>query len=337
MAPGNGAPQWMENNVLTRLLSQKDVQALLDMPLAVREVERAFRAHGEGRVSMPHKVYLNLPKVEGDFRAMPAALEGAAGLKWVNSHPQNPSRFGLPTVMAMCILSDPETALPLAVMDATQLTAYRTGAAGAVASKFLAPPDAASLGLVGCGVQARYLLEAHRVVFPGIEDVRVCDVSEERAQAFADAHGVRATPVEEVCQADIICTATPGRSIAVKRSFLRPGVLINAMGADAPGKQELESVVVQNATVVVDDIEQAAPSGEINVPIREGLFRAEEVQSTLGECVASASAMQQRKDVTVFDSTGLAVQDLVLAEALFLRAKERESGTTFAFTDEVRR
>src|SRR5262249_22132659 len=145
------------------------VRELLTMEAALPAVERAFLAHGFGEAVMPAKVYLELPDAVGDFRAMPAYSNGAAGLKWVNCHPQNPERHRLPTVMALYGLSDPQTGAPLALMDATLLTAMRTGAAGGVASKHLAQKQPKTLGFVGCGVQAHFLLAAHRVLYPNLE------------------------------------------------------------------------------------------------------------------------------------------------------------------------
>src|SRR5690348_17332059 len=149
----------------TLLLTQSEVRSLLTMDRAIEGVERAFAAHGRGETLMPPKVYLPLPQHGGDFRAMPAYADGAAGVKWINSHPQNPARHGLPSVIGLYVLSDPDTAMPLAILDATWLTAVRTGAGAAVASRHLARKSPRSLGLIGCGVQAHTLLEAHRALF----------------------------------------------------------------------------------------------------------------------------------------------------------------------------
>lgn len=161
----------------TLLLSQSDVASLLSMDTAVAAVESAFAAYGRGEAVMPPKVYLALAAYDGDLRAMPAYVDGSAGVKWVNSHPMNPARFGLPSVRGLYILSDPATASPLAVMDATRITAVRTGAAGAIASKHLARPNPRTIGFVGCGVQARFLLDAHRVVYGAGLEVLTADVS----------------------------------------------------------------------------------------------------------------------------------------------------------------
>ncbi len=315
----------------TLVLTRRDVKAVLTMDAAVPAIEAAFAAHGRGEAVMPPKVYLPLEAYEGDFRAMPSAVDGCAGLKWVNAHPRNPERFGLPTVMGLYILSDPETALPLAVMDATLLTAARTGAAAAVASRFLARRDARTIGFVGCGVQARYLLEAHRVVYPDLVP-KMFDVDAEAARGFASKVGGKLVPVQEAASCDIVCTATPSRRPIVQREWVVPGSHINAMGADAPGKQELEGRILADARVFIDDFEQATESGEINVPLHNGELEVAALAGTLGQVVAGLKAGRVHDDdVTVFDSTGLAIQDLALARLIHRAARERGLGLEVDF------
>ena len=168
----------------TLLLTQSDVRSLVTMEEAVEAVEAAFAAHGRGETLMPSKVYIDLEKYHGDFRAMPAYFGGAAGLKWVNAHPENPAKHGRPTVRGMYILSDPDTADPLAVMDATWLTAARTGASAAVATKYLARPGSRSMGFVGSGAQARTLLAALRVASPQLVGLGAPELVEDTVQAL---------------------------------------------------------------------------------------------------------------------------------------------------------
>jgi ornithine cyclodeaminase/alanine dehydrogenase len=312
--------------VTTRILTRADVEALLDMADAVRAVEGAFEAHGRGDAQMPPKVYLDLPEHDGDFRAMPSAMAGAAGVKWVNSHPKNPERHGLPSVMGVYVLSDPATAKPLAIMDATWITAVRTGAAAAVASKHLAREGAETVGFVGCGVQARTMLAAHRVFFDGLEVVGA-DVSAEAAEAFAREVGGRAGSLEEACACDLVCTSTPVRTPVVKRAWLRDGAHVNAMGADGPGKQELEASILTDARVLIDDWEQATHSGEVNVPLHDGALRRDGIAGTLGEVLAGTlTGRESEAQITVFDSTGLALQDLAVARALYEAAEAKDAG-----------
>lgn len=310
----------------TRILSRSDLEKLLRMGDAVRAVEEAFAAHGRGDALMPPKVYLSLPQHGGDFRAMPSYLGGAAGVKWVNSHPDNPRKHGLPAVMALYVLSDPETAMPLAILDGTLLTAARTGAAAAVASKHLARRGARTIGFVGTGVQSRFLLSAHRVLFPDLE-VLAHDVDAAAAGRFAEEVGGRVAPLAEVAAADIVCTSTPGREVVVRAEMVRPGAHVNAMGADAPGKQELEGALITRAKIVIDDHEQATHSGEINVPLHDGTLRETQIFGTLGEIVAGKKGGRDSDDeITLFDSTGLAIQDLALARVLFSQARAAGAG-----------
>ncbi|MCB9707487.1 MAG: ornithine cyclodeaminase family protein [Myxococcales bacterium] len=314
----------------TLLLTQSQIRELLDMQAVFSAVEDAFAAHGRNETLMPSKIYLSLPGKEGDFRAMPSYMHGAAGLKWVNAHPNNPQKHHLPTVMALFVLNDPDTALPLAVMDATLITAYRTGAAAGVASKYLARETATTIGFVGSGVQARFALEAHRVAASKL-DIRCADLSEEAAQIFARDVDGKAVSVQEACACDIVCTTTPSRTPVVKREWLAPGCHINAMGADAPGKQELSPAILSAARVYVDDVEQASHSGEINVPLHEGTFQSKDIVATLGQVVAEKSPGRQGNEITVFDSTGLALQDLAVAKLLYERARSRNVGVEIDF------
>jgi len=193
-------------------------------------------------------------------------------------------------------------------------------AAAGVASKVLAKNEPARLGLIGAGVQAIHFLEAHRVLYPGIEVV-VADIDGARAAAFAEKHNVRSVATQEAAASDIICIATPSRKPVIQADWVRPGAHINAMGADAEGKQELDPKILLTAEVYVDEFEQAEHSGEINVPLHDGVITREHITGTLGD--ALVGRLVPRKDprtVTVFDSTGLAVQDLALASRIVANA-----------------
>ncbi|PIU54125.1 MAG: ornithine cyclodeaminase family protein, partial [Deltaproteobacteria bacterium CG07_land_8_20_14_0_80_60_11] len=270
---------------MSLILTGSQVMQVLDMDLALAAVEEAFRAYGEGRVNMPPKAYLTL--AQGDFRAMYGEIflprDHICGLKWVNVHPGNPAR-GLLTVMAKIILNDPDTGLEFADLDGTHITDYRTGAAGGIAVKYLARPDATRLGLIGAGAQARTQVAAIFKV-RSIQEIVVFDRHQEHAQAFAAevaaAFGVkvRATSAaaEAVTGQDIVVTTTPSRTPVVKREWVSPGTHINAIGADAAGKQELAPAILTAAKVVVDDWAQASHSGEINVPLARGELTPEQI------------------------------------------------------------
>jgi alanine dehydrogenase len=311
--------------VKTLVLAGKEIEKILTMELAIPAVERAFAAHGRGEALMPPKLYLPLEKYAGDFRAMPSLLGDAAGVKWVNMHPENPRRFNLPAVMGVYILSDPETAFPLAVMDGTRLTAFRTGAAAAVASKHLAVKSPATVGLIGCGVQARKLLEAHRALFGSFRSI-MADVSAEAAEKFAKEAGGFVGAFDQAGSCDIICTSTPSRAPVLFRSYVGISTHINAMGADAPGKQELDPRLLHDALVVLDDMAQATESGEVNVPLHTGTYQQRQIYGTLGEIVAGKKPGRTGTEITIFDSTGLAIQDLALARVVFDEARKRGLG-----------
>lgn len=298
-----------------RLLTLSQVRDLVQMETAVRAVEDAFAAHGRGETQMPPKVYLDFPKHNGDLRAMPAAMGASAGLKWVNSHPDNPAKHNLPSVMGLYVLSDPETAVPLAVLDATLLTAVRTGAAAAVASAYLAQRSQ-TLGVVGCGVQADFLVEAHRVRSPEIEVV-AADKDRTAAERVARRWKGRVGQVEEAAACDIVCAATPSRRAVIQRAQVSAGTHINAMGADAEGKQELDPELLRVGVVFVDDWKQASHSGEVNVALRDGFITETDIAGSLCDVVAGRiTGRPSPEAITVFDSTGLAIQDLALAQAI---------------------
>ncbi len=320
---------------MSLVLTGAEVMQVLDMDLALAAVREAFRAYGEARVNMPPKAYLTL--AQGDFRAMYGEIflpEGhVCGLKWVNVHPGNPLQ-GLPTVMAKVVLNDPETGLEWADMDGTFITNYRTGAAGGVAVEVLALPDSARLGVIGAGEQARTQIAAILKVRP-IQEIIICDCARARAQALRDEVASRyQVPVrlapdsrETALASDILVTVTPSEVPLVMRDWVRPGTHINAIGADAEGKQELDPEILKAARVVVDDWAQASHSGEINVPLSKGDITPDMIYASLGEVVAGKKpGRQSPEEITVFDSTGLIIQDLSLGLAVFNRAKERGLG-----------
>lgn len=311
----------------TLLLNKNTVKDLLNMGDVLPAVEDAFRAWADGKASMPTKAYLVVEK--GDFRAMPAAIPKAVGMKWVNVHPQNLSR-DLPTIMAVLIYSDPETGYPLAIMDGTDITAYRTGATSAVASKYLAHHDSHTLGIIGAGRQAYTQILAHVEVFD-LKLIKVFDRSRaaiENLIGYLPDYPIKECSLEEAAASDIVCTLTPSRVPFLKREYIMPGTHINAIGADAEGKEELDPSILKEAVVVVDDLRQASIAGEINVPISRGLFSINEVYATLGEIIVGRKQGRTDKDViTVFDSTGVAIEDVATAKLVYQRAKQIGSGT----------
>lgn len=318
------------------VLTDREVEELVTMHEAVKAVEHGFVALGEGRAQMPPKVYLDFPEFSGDLRVMPAALgRDFAGVKLVNSHPLNP-RKGLPTVMGTYLLFSQETGAPLCLMGASAMTGMRTGAGAAVATKYLARKGAKTLGLVGSGVQARYQAEA---VFEVMEfsQAFVWAPENDRIRRDAFSHRMKATyptvewlpadSVEEAASADVVCTTTPSRSPLVPVSSVKAGTHINAIGADAHGKQELDPEILRKAVLIVDDMHQALSGGEVNVPIASGDITQADIAGSLAQLVSGKLEGRTSDDqITVFDSTGLAIQDIALASLAYHKAQAEGTG-----------
>lgn len=296
----------------------------------LKAVEYAFKLEAKGKVIQPPKVYVDLPEYQGDFRAMPTYIDGSVGVKWVSVYPNNP-QYNLPTVIATIILCDPKTGYPLAIMDGTYITDMRTGAAGGVAVKYLARRDSSIIGIIGAGRQAKTQLLAISKVLPRIEEVKVFDLDRVTSLRYAEEMGAKLNlnthPVKtigEAAEADIVVTVTPSRKPIVKKRHIRPGTHINAIGADAKGKQELEANLLKGAKVIVDNVEQASHSGEINVPFSEGIIKLEDIYATLGEVVAGMKAGRENdEEITIFDSTGVAILDVICAKLAYVEAKRR--------------
>lgn len=322
----------MENQILW--LNRNEVESLLDMKGALRVVEEAFRQHGLKKIQMPSKLYLYFKKHNGDLRTMPAYLEeqDITGVKIVNVHPDNPKK-GFPTVMALVILNSTETGVPIAVMDGTYLTDMRTGAGGGVAVKYLARKNSKIVGFVGTGSQARTQFLAINEIID-IEEVKVTSTSEKHALAFKEEMEKRIsceiTPkktIREVCDCDILVTTTPSREPIVMNEWISEGTHINAIGADAPGKEELDPKILKRAKIVVDDLPQASHSGEVNVPLTKGLLAEKDIFCELGEVVTGRKkARTKDSDITVFDSTGLAIQDVATANMVYQKALKANIG-----------
>ncbi len=319
---------------LTLLLDKKSISGLAGMNEAIPAVEDVFLQQGLNQTQMPPKIYLHLEKYGGDFRAMPAYAEktGKCVLKWVNVHPDNRKR-GLPTVMAVIILSDPKNGFPLCVMDGTLITNLRTGAAGAVAAKYLARKDSKTIAMVGCGEQAKTQLLGLRRIFK-IKEVKLwskdnsCSRDFFRKMKVAKEKIIICGKVEDCIRgSDIVVTTTPSRKPIVKYRWLKKGCHINAIGADSRGKEELEPLILQKAKLVVDSFAQAAHSGEINVPFAKGIITRNNIYAELGSIICGRKKGRvNASEITVFDSTGLAIQDLAVSSVVYRLALAKSRG-----------
>lgn len=322
----------------TLILNTEQVAATTPFPAVIEQVRGAFAAFATGNAVMPAKSYIDLPEYEGDFRSMPSYVYtpnwDAAGVKWVNSHPNNPRDHDLPTVMGVFIYSDPETARPLAILDGTELTRKRTGAAAAVATDALAIPDATSLGIVGAGAQSYDQVEAISTVRQ-LETIVIVDNNPDRITEFIDTFGetydVRDGTYATAASCDILSTVTPVRNPIITRDMVGEHTHINAMGADATGKQELDSTILRDTKLVIDNYEQCTHSGEINVPWGNGELTDADLHGELGDVLIGELPGRTATDgITVFDSTGLAIQDVAAANVAYQHAKERDIGTPFS-------
>jgi ornithine cyclodeaminase/alanine dehydrogenase-like protein (mu-crystallin family) len=294
-----------------RFFSAEHVQAAVSPETAVEAVRRAFIAYARGEWSMPPKVYVpSYPA--GDFRAMPALGAGHALLKWVTSFPGNPAQ-GLPTVTGLVLLSDAANGMLLAALDAASVTALRTGAAAVLAAETLGRDDAAAAAVIGAGVNG---VAAARTFVARGREVMLWDVDPERARAAADEVGGRVVASrDEALAADVLVTVTPGHEIVLGPGSLRPGQHVSLMGADGPGKAEIAVEELARIQVFCDDWEQASHNGELVHAVEAGKLARDDV-TELGPVLAGvASGRQSADEITAFDSTGLAIQDLAVALA----------------------
>jgi alanine dehydrogenase len=294
------------------VFAARHVYAAVDPSAAVDAVRRAFVDHARGDWLMPSKVYVPVPP-DGDFRAMPARGGGYAVLKWVTSFPGNPER-GLPTVSGIVLLSDATDGRLLAELDAGALTALRTGAAAVLAAETLSVGSGPA-GVVGCGVNGRAVA---RTFLARGRDVLLWDADRDRAVQVAEelGAGVGASR-EEALGADAVVTVTPGREILFEPGSLRAGQHVSLMGADGPGKAEIALEELARARVVVDEWEQASHNGDIARAVEVGSLDRAAV-AELGRILAGEQEGRAGDDeITVFDSTGLAVQDLAVAALVY--------------------
>ena len=304
---------------------------------ALGAVRDAFVAYSRGEWTMPPKVYVPAYPA-GDFRAMPALGGGHALLKWVTSFPRNPE-LGLPTVMGIVLLSDATNGSLVAALDAGAVTALRTGAAAVLASQTLGRADAKSAAVIGCGVNGLATARTFRATG---RPVLVWDVDPARAEAAAALVGADvAVSRGAALAADLLATVTPGRELLLGEGSLRPGQHVSLMGADGPGKAEIATgeltrvhvfcddweqagteITPGRGRLYCDDWEQASHSGDISHAVEAGLLKRDDV-TQLGDVLAgTAAGRSSDRDITIFDSTGLAIQDLAIALAVLEQADD---------------
>jgi alanine dehydrogenase len=295
-----------------------DVEAAVSPERAVEAVREAFLAYALGEWSMPPKVYVPAYPA-GDFRAMPALGAGHALLKWVTSFPGNPAQ-GLPTVTGIVVLSDASNGMPRALLDAASVTALRTGAAAVLAAETLARLGASRAAVIGAGANGRAVARTFAAVG---REVVLWDVDAERARATADEIGAGvAGSRDEALRADVVATVTPGKEVVVAEGALRPGQHVSLMGADGPGKAEIAVGELARVHIFCDDWEQASHNGDLAHAVEAGAVGREDATELGAVLAGSAPGRRDDEDMTVFDSTGLAIQDLAIALAAIEQAAE---------------
>lgn len=328
---------------MTLLLSRSDVQRALRMEDAIGLVERGFTEFGEGSVEMPQRPVIFVPEHDGLAAFMPALVRGmgALSIKTVTAFKSNVKK-GLPTILGTVTLLDPETGVPLSIMDGGYLTAVRTGAASGVATKYLAREDAHIAAIFSAGVQARTQLEAICTV-RDINQVRVFDVDHAQAERFAEemgGHGpipadieVVGSPREALDGAHIVVAATTSPSPVFDGDDLSPGAHINGVGSHAPGVRELDTKTLVRSKIVCDSVEAClVEAGDLLIPIEEGALSESDIHGGLAEVIGGKlPGRQTDEEITLFKSVGLAFQDAVAAQHTYRQAKILGLGMEFQF------
>jgi alanine dehydrogenase len=326
----------------TLLLSRRDVAELLSLEDCVTAVEEAFRMHARGETLSP--AILGVSAEGGGFHVKAAGLRlrgrGYFAAKTNANFPGNPAGAGLPTIQGIVLLFDTDNGAPLAALDSIEITLLRTAAATAAAAKRLARADSRVATVCGCGEQGRVQLEAIALALP-LERVHVCDADGARARSFASASGRRFSFAVEaaddlsaaVRESDVVVTCTPAHGPLFRAEDVRPGTFLAAVGADSHGKQELDPRILARAKVVVDSLDQCAEIGELQHAIAAGLLSRQDVYAELAEVLDDRKPGRTSADeITVFDSTGTALEDVAAAAAVYEKAMAAGRGTRFRFS-----
>lgn len=319
------------------ILSRTEIQQLLTLEVMIPALEKAFVAFAEGRMLAHPVVREEVQGHRGIFgiKSGYALDESVIGLKAGGFWLDNPSK-GLTAHQSTTMLFDPATGVPTAVMDGNHITTVRTAAVGAIAARAFARPDSAVVAVLGCGVQGRAQAEALTTVLP-VREVRGFDVVPANQEALVTglAHhtdvAVIASPSAEVAVrgADVVVTTVGGRTPVLMADWITPGMHINAFGTDTRGKIEIETNLFSRATLFVDDGPQAATIGETQAAVAAGLVGPDGPWKTLGDVLAGRTPGRAGRDeITLFDATGLAFQDLVAGSLAVRMARERGLGRT---------
>lgn len=320
------------DNIL--FLSPQEVRELLTMGECIAAVEESFRLHGEGKAAAPG--VLSMHALHGAFHIKAGVLNLVRpyfAAKVNGNFPENNARFGLPSIQGLIILCDAEKGCPLAVMDSRDITSLRTAAATAVAAKYLAYRDSQTVTICGCGTQARFQIEALSTVYR-LKTVFAYDTNSEQARCFsriATQHlGIPVHPVNDLSTmkvSEICVTCTPSHRAYLGLDDVSPGTFIAAVGADNPDKQELHPALMASSKIVADILEQCSVMGDLHHALSAGALTQADVHAELGEVVAGKKVGRESdKEIIVFDSTGMALQDVAAAARVYEKAQQYGSG-----------
>lgn len=324
----------------TLLLTGRDVAKLLTIGECMTAVEHAFKLHGERRTQPPGILGIHAEGGGFHIKAGLLDLNRCYFVAKLNANfPSNPKRNELPTIQGVVVLCDGDNGYPLAVMDSIEITTLRTGAATGVAAKHLARADSKTMTVCGCGNQGRISVRALARVLP-LEKIFAFDT--ERSAAASLCHelaaelGIRIESTDDLKkalrQSDVVVTCTPAKQPFLLDELIAPGTFIAAVGADNPGKQELESTILSRNKVVADVVEQCATIGELHHALDAGLMTRDDVHAELGEVIAGVKpARTSPEEIIIFDSTGMALQDVVAAATVYEKAVEGGVGTFIDF------
>ncbi len=322
-------------------LSESDIEAALDMKDAIDTLEMAFKVHSEGKTKTPVRTHLDLDTVNGIGLFMPSWVEPikAMGIKTVTVYQDNPGR-NLPVIQGTVQLFDGETGTPVAVMEASYITRLRTGASSGVATRYLAPQGASRAAIIGTGAQAYTQLWAVLTAVPDIEEYRIFDIAQDKAQAFKeqvekDFCGVKfrvaRSAAEAVKEAQVVTTCTTAREPVFLYSDLgEKEVHVNAVGAFTPQMQEIDTAIMKKADkLFVDDFEGAlVESGDLIIPMNEGKLEKEDINGEIGEVILEKKKGREAGDgLTVYETVGMGSLDVVIARAIYESALKNKIGT----------
>lgn len=318
----------------TLILNMKEVEELLSVEDTVEAVKNGYMAYNKGLVDMPPVVSLMVDKYNGemDFKMGYSAQEDIIGIKMAGGYWDNPKNFDLPSGLAMICLFDARNGVPLCVIDGTLITGIRTAAAGTNGALCLARKNSENVAVMGTGMQAQLQVKVLAQYFPiktvrvwGIEDVE--EYVEKMSKELPDITFLATSAKEAVEAADIVITATASHAPLVMDEWVRPGTHINAIGCDMEGKQELDAKIFKRAKIVNDSRFECKKRGDTQHPFKEGYITDDDIHAEIGEILLGEKEGRTSDDeITIFDATGLSVQDINTSLVVYRRALERGRG-----------